>query len=289
MNSATQTARRTHPSTAQRLLLLAPPAYSGSFGTPPVNQLDGWNHGQLLSKVQRFRGATYLKDGAITKQSLDSEGRLRIAADLQSWNVVMMNGNGEVSGCSRYNSYRFAEDFEDLSVGQSALAQSDQWGPKLRAVVEEERRNALREDRNFVEVGGWAISEELRRTTEAIRIALATFALGQCLGGCIGVTTATLRHSSANLLRRIGGQGLSIGGVELPRYFDPQYECDMEILRFDSAAPNPKFAPWIDQLKMDMASFPVVTAEPNPWAKSHPKPAAASNFGMGLPQLAHNW
>lgn len=289
MNLVTKIARRTiSSSTAKSLLLLSPSAHSGMFGSPAVTRFDDWNHEQLLSKMQRFRGATYLKDGAITEKHLDSEGRHRVDTDFQSWHVLMMNEHGDVCGCSRYSSYRFAEDFENLAVGRSALAQSDQWGPKLRAAVERERRKALQEDSNFVEVGGWAISDTLRCTTEAIRIALATFALGHCLGGCIGVTTATVRHSSANLLRRIGGQPLSFDNTELPKYFDPEYECEMEILRFDSSAPNPKFAPWVDQLKMEMASVPVIAAQLNPWVTGRTETVEAPDFGMGL-QLAYGW
>jgi len=289
MNLMTKTLGRTLSSNGSKsLLLLAPSAHSGMFGSPAITRFGDWNHERLLSKMQRFRGATYLKDGAITEASLDSEGRHRLDTDYHSWHVLMMSPHGEVWGCSRYSSYRIAEGFENLAVGRSALAQSDQWGPKLRAAVERERRNALREGCNFVEVGGWAIAENLRGTTEAIRIALATFALGHCLGGCIGLTTATARHSSATLLRRIGGRPLSVDNTELPKYFDPEYECEMEILRFDSAAPTPKFAPWVDQLKMDMASVPVIAAQPSAWGMPRTENAEAPDFGTGL-RLAYNW
>ncbi len=289
MNFVTKIARRTiSSSTAKSLLLLAPPAHSGMSGSPDVTKFVDWNHEQLLSKVQRFRGATYLRDGAITEKSLDSEGRHRVDADFRSWHVLLLDEHGDICGCSRYSSYWIGEDFDDLAVGRSALAHSDQWGAKLRAAIELERRKALREDCNFAEVGGWAISESLRGTTEAIRIALATFALGHCLGGCIGVTTATVRHSSANLLRRIGGQRLSVDNTEVPKYFDPEYECEMEILRFDSSAPNPKFAPWVDQLTMEMASVPVVASQLSPWVSARKEPVEAPEFETGL-QLAYGW
>ncbi len=289
MNFVTKIARRTiSSSTAKSLLLLAPPAHSGMSGSPDVTKFVDWNHEQLLSKVQRFRGATYLRDGAITEKSLDSEGRHRVDADFRSWHVLLLDEHGDICGCSRYSSYWIGEDFDDLAVGRSALAHSDQWGAKLRAAIELERRKALREDCNFAEVGGWAISESLRGTTEAIRIALATFALGHCLGVCIGVTTATVRHSSANLLRRIGGQRLSVDNTEVPKYFDPEYECEMEILRFDSSAPNPKFAPWVDQLTMEMASVPVVASQLSPWVSARKEPVEAPEFETGL-QLAYGW
>ena len=281
-----KTATRKTSSCTQNLLLLAPSAHSGVPGSPAVKQFGGWTHEQLLSKMQCFRGANYLKDGAITEQSLDSEGRHRTDADLQSWHVLMLNGHGDVCGCSRYSKQPISEDFENLAVGRSALAQSDQWGSKLRDAVERERQKAAMEDSSFVEVGGWAISENLRCSTEAIRIALATFALGRALGGCIGVTTATVRHSSANLLRRLGGQPLSVDNMELPKYFDPEYECEMEILRFDSSAPNPKFAPWVEEIRMNMATVPVVAA--HPWVRVRPETVEATEFGVGL-QLACSW
>ena len=289
MNFATKTARRRlSSSTSKSLLLLAPSGHPQMFDSRAVNRFGDLNHEQLLSKVQRFRGATYLKDGAITKEALDSDGRHRLDADFRSWHVLMMDGDGDVCGCSRYSSYRIHEDFENLAVGRSALAHSDQWGSKLRAAVEKERKKAFREDFSFVEVGGWAISESLRCSTEAIRIALATFALGHCLGGCVGLTTATVRHSSANLLRRIGGQPLSVDNTEFPKYFDPEYECEMEILRFDSSSPNPKFAPWVDELKMNLSTVPVIAAESNPWVRVAAGQGEAQDFGMGL-QLAHSW
>ena len=49
-------------------------------------------------------------------------------------------------------------------------------------------------------------------------------------------------------------------GIEMPRYFDPRFDCDMEILRFDSARPNPRFELWIEELKRYLSGVPVVTA-----------------------------
>jgi hypothetical protein len=110
----------------------------------------------------------------------------------------------------------------------------------------------------YVEVGGWALAPEFRGTSEALRIALGSFSLARLLGGCIGVTTATERHCSASILRRIGGQPLKVQGIEIPRYFDPRFDCEMEILRFDSARPNPRFERWIEELEGYLAGVPVI-------------------------------
>jgi hypothetical protein len=84
------------------------------------------------------------------------------------------------------------------------------------------------------------------------------FSLARLLGGCIGVTTATRRHCSASILRRIGGQTLHANGVGIPPYFDPRYDCEMEILRFDSTTPNPRFERWIEELKYHLSAVPVI-------------------------------
>jgi hypothetical protein len=90
---------------------------------------------------------------------------------------------------------------------------------------------------------------------------LATCGLFRRLGGCIGLATATVRHSSAGILRRIGLTPLTVDGVELPSYWDPHYQCEMEALRFDSDLPSPKYARAIDELSYRMEFAPVICRE----------------------------
>ena len=110
-----------------------------------------------------------------------------------------------------------------------------------------------------MEVVGWALSKERRCTGEALRTALATYSLAEILGGCIGLATATVRHRSASILRRIGGRSLEFGGEMLPPYYDPQYKCEMEIVRFKSDAPNHKYRRWIDQISASLLDVPVLS------------------------------
>ena len=95
---------------------------------------------------------------------------------------------------------------------------------------------------------------------EAMNIALSTFALAQSIGGAIGLTTATVRNCSSRILRKIGGRSLGLPGCPLPSYFDPQYGCEMELLRFDSNAPNPKYQTRIDDILSRFFELPVVCA-----------------------------
>jgi hypothetical protein len=64
------------------------------------------------------------------------------------------------------------------------------------------------------------------------------------------------------VLRKIGGGLLRLDqDTEMPRYFDPRYDCDMEILRFDSRAPEPRVSDWIDELRGALVHTPVMCME----------------------------
>jgi hypothetical protein len=107
-------------------------------------------------------------------------------------------------------------------------------------------------------VGGWAVAEERRGTLEPLRIILATYGLLELMGGCVGIATATFRHCSAGILRRIGLASLLAGETEMPPYYDSQYRCEMEVLRFDSRFPNAKYRDWVAQLSSVLSTAPVI-------------------------------
>ena len=93
---------------------------------------------------------------------------------------------------------------------------------------------------SYVELGGWVVGAELRCSTEAIRMLLMMYALSQALGGAIALSTATTRHNSSSILRRTGGRPLEAESAEVLPYFDPAYNCEMEMIAFDSRFPNPR-------------------------------------------------
>ena len=217
-------------------------------------------HARLLGEVQRVRGGIYLADGAVRASQLTPDGRHVQRSDYDSWHLLVMGGNGAVQGCARYRHLTGNVGFDDLGVRESWLARCDQWGATLRAAVESEIVRAKQRGAAFSEVGGWAIVPEKRCTTEALRIAMATYSLARILGGCVGISTATERHRSSSILRRIGGRSLEHGGNELPSYYDPQYRCRMEVLRFDSSSPDASCSCWVEQLSNRLAEVPVVAA-----------------------------
>src|ERR1035437_1492396 len=66
---------------------------------------------------------------------------------------------------------------------------------------------------------------------------------------------------SALILRRIGLESLCADGVALPPYFDPRYGCQMEVLRFDSRFPNPRYRDWVAEFISSLTSAPVMCRE----------------------------
>jgi hypothetical protein len=214
----------------------------------------------VLAGAQRLRGQTYLQDGAIDYANLKPDGRYIQDGDERAWHLVSMNGRGDVCGCARYIAYAGRVRFADTTVSRSPLNRAGEWGSRFRTAVESEIELAGHLGVDYVEVGGWALTPELRCTTDALRIALGMFSLARLLGGCIGLTTATRRHSSASILRRIGGQPLAWRGNAIPGYFDLRYKCEMEVLRFDSSRPNPRFELWIEDLRRHLSGVPVISA-----------------------------
>jgi hypothetical protein len=92
-------------------------------------------------------------------------------------------------------------------------------------------------------------------------LALAAYSLGRRLGGALGITTATVRHSSSTILRRLGGSHLEAGGTIVPSYFDPKYNCEMELLRFDSRKPNAKYTGLIELLRDRLTNVSVIASD----------------------------
>src|SRR5581483_3165595 len=174
----------------RRIVLLAPSisAAPQSFADAIVTSSD---HAYLLAQMQRLRGRIYLEDGAISVEQLTTDGRHVQAADDDSWHLLAVAPDGVVHGCARYRGYREPVAFSSLGVSRSAMAICDKWGIKLRHAIESDVAEARQRGITYVEVGGWALTPELRCSTEALRIALATWGLARVLGGCVGVTTAT--------------------------------------------------------------------------------------------------
>jgi hypothetical protein len=245
-----------HETLSRRLMLLAPSStrIPASFNRWRV---DYARHLNLLHEIQRFRGQVYVQDGAILESSL-IDGRHHSHVDDFSWHLMVLNAQNRVCGCVRFHEHSRIPVLSELNAVRCALARSSEWSGTLFSALEAELAFSAGLELPIVEVGGWAVGEEVRGTTEALRIALGTYAFWQMFGGAVCVSTATRRHCASSILRRIGGRALAFEGVDLPPYYDPQYDCEMEILKFYSWSPNPRYTPWIEQMKEELSQIAIV-------------------------------
>jgi len=237
----------------RRLMMLAPVGARTGF----VNtQVDPERHAHFLTQLQILRGLVYVQGAFLAAQDLRN-GRHHVAADRQSWHLLSLDEHDRLCGCIRFTQHHNEVSYSQLAVSHSAIARCSDWSDTLQSGIEDELALARRADLSFVEVGGWALAEDARGTSEATRMALATFALSQLIGGAVGITTARER-GSAPILRKIGGRALNA----LPPYHEPMYRCQIEILRFYSWDPNPRFKGWIEDLKGELQGVTVLTSGP---------------------------
>ena len=210
--------------------------------------------------MQELRGKVYLEDGAIQPFQLEN-GRHRLDSDADSWHLLILDEDQQVRGCIRCREHSADIDPEALAVSQSALARSVEWKCLLENAVRSELAIARRLGCKIVELGGLALDQVIRGTTEAVRLALAMYALCQQLGGAVGLSTVTQRHCSASILKRIGGRPLESDGAQLPSYYDPLYDCQMEVMRFYSWDPNPRYRVWVDDIHAELGRTRVLTGQ----------------------------
>jgi len=243
----------------QSRFVILPPSWRAVKSTGFQNvRADNHGYDELLAEMQRLRGRIYLSDGAIQGRDLTHDGRHSLQIDEHSWHVLTMDAMGKVSGCLRFLEERLTNGFDDLWICHSALARCPVWGGRFRRAVETEIEKARSKRFSFGEVGGWAVAEDRRCTMDPLRMVLAACALFRLMGGCIGLATATVRHGSATILRRIGLSPLNVDGLEVPAYYDPQYGCHMEALRYDTDFPNSKYAAAINELCVELSQTPVI-------------------------------
>jgi hypothetical protein len=238
------------------LVVLAPSAGAGlaAFDPGRFRHAVADPHGRrdLLAAMQRFRGSIALEEGAAKPEQLTADGRHEMEGDAQAWHLLLRVGQ-EIVGCMRSVWYRPTVRATDLLVWRGALARSTEWGFSLRAAVEQQLAAARSLGVMFSEPGGWVMAPHFRGTTGAIRLALSGFALAGLLGNAVGVYTATRKHHSAAMLRRLGGTPLAFGGTLLPAYYEPHFDCEIEILRFDTARIQPVFEKTVRQLRQQIA------------------------------------
>jgi hypothetical protein len=235
-----------------RFQLLAPPDNHPSSAFSQAS-IDDQTYARRLSSLQRLRGLIYLQERAIQPWEVDAAGRFPMPGDELGWHFLLVDDEEQVIGCIRYLVHPGTVAFNKLRICHSSMAQDADWHDKVQEAVEIDLKLVLEQNLSYIEIGGWAVAEAWRGTSAALEILLASYALGRLWGGCLGSCTATVRHASSSMLRRIGGSRFRVRGEVLPPYEDPSYGCAMELLRFDSRAPSPRFLPLIERVEAKLA------------------------------------
>lgn len=262
----TKLLHRTVETVNGRLVLLAPRDVS----MPPVFDTVDYvpaRHARLMADMQRLRGRVYLRDGAVQPHQLTTDGLHQTPEDEKSWHLLMVDKLGRVDACIWYMEQCPSVSVDHLRVRHCPLFDQPAWRHTLVSAVESELARAKRDGMGYAEVGGWAVAEGSRCSSEGLVLALAAYSLGRLLGGALGMTTATVRHYSSTILRRLGGRDLSIDGRTIPAYYDPRYKCEMELLCFDSRQPSPKYTGLVELLKLKLSEVLVVAPDARPAAQ----------------------
>ena len=263
-------------------VILAPP----HEGLPPFSHMtyDPARHGRLLAEIQTLRGRAYLADGALDEAQLLPGGRHVQPVDDKSWHLLTVDDRGRVTAGIRYMAHRPGVSYSELAVSGAISHLPSNFTHKLRHAVEAELEKANDLGFTYVELGGWVVGEELRCSTEAIRMLLMMYALSQSLGGAIALSTATTRHNSSGILRRTGGRPLMVDGAEVPPYYDPHYGCEMEAVSFDSRLPNSRYSGWIREFKEALLQITMISAGPIENSTTGLLQLHSAVTGFGVPQ-----
>lgn len=213
---------------------------------------DKIQYARLLSEMQRLRGRIALREGVIAASALPGDER--------SWHLLRLRGGGEVVGCARLLVHPRNVEYTRLRIAASWVARCAVWARSVREAVESELRRARLNGLMTIEPGGWVVDENLGSSCDAVSIALGAFAWAKILGDCVGFLTATVKHGSSTILRRLGGRNLQTAGKTIPRYFEPAWGCEAELLRFDTDSFNPRFESQLSALRRFLLASPVFSA-----------------------------
>jgi hypothetical protein len=215
-------------------------------------------HSRISSEMQVVRGAVALAEGAIRPESLDVDSRYQMPGDGDSWHLVRMGDDSQIRGSARIMVHQDGVSFARLRLSKSAIARSRQWKWHVRFAVERDMALAKTQGLKLVEPGGWVLREQWRRGPDAVSIALSAFAWSQLMGGCLAYVTATVKHGSSSILKRLGATPLTFGEKQIPSYYDPEYGCEMELLKVFTDDLNPRFEPLMAPLRETLKHSPVV-------------------------------
>jgi len=217
-----------------RILFLAPAGSKPAFGATNTDS-NRWR--SLLAKACHVRGETYLKDGAIKTEDLDSNGGFSIPLDHSSWHMALMDDEERISATLRLTSLPIDSKKRKGSlphVGESIRRSATD--PLSSRLALERYLSGMgltfgSERATFLVVGGWATSPTLALPGAGAELALAAWAYARMSQAAGAICVASERHDAHGQLVRTGAVPiLAVNSKEM--YYDPAYSCHVGILGF---------------------------------------------------------
>jgi hypothetical protein len=203
-----------------------------------------------IAKIQRFRGAIYRTDGAIPTEALDADGRHHSVSDERSYHVCVWAEEEVMAGCFRLRLHRLGSAIDDLCLAPALARIENAIRPDVTSAISELMARAWKQGMLFGEVGGWAVKPDFRRSRDLMAMPLVAFAVYEQFGSALVIAHATHRHSSARILKDIGGFPLAHNGSTFSAYHDSYYGSLMEFVCFDSRNPAERLVPIVRSLKV---------------------------------------
>lgn len=227
-----------------QLEVIAPWSHAtlGAFAGESLDSIEAYEN--KIHNIQRFRGRVYVADQAIPADTLDPTGRHVSAMDYDCWHLVLTDIAGVLHGCMRIRRYGRDVKLEDLNIRHTLGRLEDEQAATYRAAIERFMAETRAAGATLTEAGGWAVSEEARRSQACIGMVLAVWSLNRLMGHSRSLAPTTVKHHTVKIHHRLGGFALTdAAGNRLEQYYDRVHRCDMEIVAFDTTILSPRHEP----------------------------------------------
>jgi hypothetical protein len=243
-----------------RLQLIAPSTRAKVLQTFSCVAADLGRHAEMIDRIQRFRSGVYRADGAIPRSDSGDATNHSLNLDHRSWHVLVTGDDEQILACLRYTHLVG----RPILLGRLHLMRmveraEPETARKLRAAVQVFLDEANRRGNSMSEVGGWATGPEVRNSVKGLLLVCACWFLAELLQDPLGLATATTRHNSAGILRRLGGFSLDCGGMALDAFFDGYHGCEMQILGFSAHGLASQYRSTAADITSYLRNAPVLT------------------------------
>ena len=233
-------------------------------------------YSDTIDDIQRFRGYVYVQDKAIPTSALDTQGRHVSEYDYHAWHLILRDRRQDLCGAIRVGIVAYGAEnrnMDDLQIVQYLSRMTPEGKAPLETSVMAFLNRCYSLQPSICEPGAWAVAEDVRKGRLAPVLAASIWSLLRAVGGAAGVATATTRHQSSEILRKMGGFELFADGLPLPAFYDAHHDCLIELVGFDSGYLNPRLEATVLEVEEYINDLPIIT-RPTPVSGLSPAPPA---------------